>query len=138
MTIQEKNGPATVAAGQGTYKDPQCSRTVSRSGTAVNDAQLHLPFVADTRREASRRIRAASHALRGQVLGWFVGRGQHGGTDEECQLALGMKTQTETPRRNELTKMGLLIDSGRRRPTSSGRPATVWIVSTAAAGGGDR
>lgn len=108
-----------------------------------NPSQAWLPFhglapavkTSETSCEAARRIKGGANKLRARVLRWFIERGPAGGTDEEVQLALSMKTQTETPRRNELVKMGLLADSGRRRPTSSGRPATVWVV---AIGGGAR
>jgi len=65
-------------------------------------------------------------------LRFFIERGAHGGTDEEAQLALGLKPQSETPRRVELVRLLLVRDSGRRRRTSSGRSATVWAVTTAA------
>ena len=51
-------------------------------------------------------------------------------TDEECQLALSMNPSTQRPRRVELVEMGLVRDSGRTRPTHSGREAVVWAVAT--------
>lgn len=47
-------------------------------------------------------------------------------TDEECQVALTMNPSTQRPRRVELVEMGLVRDSGRTRPTHSGREAVVW------------
>lgn len=117
--------------------------TLSPPAAPVNDfPQGYLPFHgrppaargSETSREAAQRIQGGANRLRARVLAWFIDRGPAGGTDEEAQLALAMKTQTETPRRNELMKMGLLVDSGRRRPTSSGRQATVWVVATASGG----
>ena len=70
--------------------------------------------------------------MRSRVFAWFLERGTLGGTDEECQLALKMKTQSQTPRRRELVLSGLLRDSGRCRPTTSGRAATVWCTVTGA------
>ena len=49
-------------------------------------------------------------------------------TDEEVQLALGMKGNSVRPRRKRLELRGLVRDSGARRKTSSGRNAIVWEV----------
>jgi hypothetical protein len=59
--------------------------------------------------------------LAGAHMGW-------GRTDEEIQDALGMPANTERPRRRELERAGLVRDSGRKRPTRSGRSAVVWEV----------
>jgi hypothetical protein len=47
-------------------------------------------------------------------------------TDEEIQLGLEMSGSTERPRRVELVAAGRIVDSGRTRPTQSGRQAVVW------------
>ncbi|HRQ74261.1 MAG TPA: hypothetical protein PLU35_14660, partial [Phycisphaerales bacterium] len=74
--------------------------------------------------------RIAGHAkdLRARVLAFIVERGPHGATDDEGETALGIKCQTYTPRRGELVALGLVVDSGRRRNTASGRPAAAWIA----------
>lgn len=74
--------------------------------------------------------RIAGHAkdLRARVLAFIVGQGPHGATDDEGEAALGIKCQTYTPRRGELVALGLVVDSGRRRNTASGRPAAVWVT----------
>lgn len=64
--------------------------------------------------------------LRNMVLGAIVAHGVIGATDEEIQLELGLAGDTERPRRRELEKAHLVVDSGQRRPTSSGRMAIVW------------
>ena len=81
--------------------------------------------------------RIAGHAkdLRARVLAFIVGQGPHGATDDEGEAALGIKCQTYTPRRGELVALGLVVDSGRRRNTASGRPAAVWITATFATAG---
>jgi len=97
-----------------------------------------LPLIAPARHNApagtSDRAagRIASHAkdLRARVLAYIVGQGPHGSTDDEGEAVLGIKPQTYTPRRGELVKLGLVVDSGRRRNTAGGRPAAVWIAST--------
>lgn len=74
--------------------------------------------------------RIADHAkdLRARVLAFIVSQGPHGATDDEGESALGIKPQTYTPRRGELVALRLVIDSGRRRNTASGRPAAVWVT----------
>jgi hypothetical protein len=78
---------------------------------------------------AARRIRGAVPRLLDRVLAFLVSRGADGATDEEAEKALRMKPQTYTPRRGELVKAGLVADTGRRRGTTSGRSAAVWVVT---------
>lgn len=49
-------------------------------------------------------------------------------TDHQMQQMLGMNPSTQRPRRIELCESGLVMDSGRTRPTPSGRKAVVWIA----------
>lgn len=51
-----------------------------------------------------------------------------GSTLEEIVIELGIAISSASPRRLELERAGWLEDSGRRRPTTSGRGATVWVV----------
>ena len=51
-----------------------------------------------------------------------------GATDDELQVTLAMNPSTERPRRVELVESGLVIGSGGRRPTRSGRLAVVWVA----------
>lgn len=53
-----------------------------------------------------------------------------GATDEQIQDELAMPSSTERPRRVELVKGGVVVDSGRTRPTRSGRQATVWAATS--------
>ncbi|MBX3404147.1 MAG: hypothetical protein KF699_12115 [Phycisphaeraceae bacterium] len=77
---------------------------------------------------AADRIAVHAKDLRARVLAFIVGQGPHGATDDEGEAALGIKCQTYTPRRGELVALGLVVDSGRRRNTVSGRPAAVWVT----------
>lgn len=52
-----------------------------------------------------------------------------GATDEEMQRHIRMSPNTQRPRRRELQLMGRIVDSGLRRPTSSGRDAVVWTLA---------
>jgi len=108
---------------------------MSSTPTETGQQAGFLPFAgvlpaagaSDTSRSAAEQMRPVARSLRETVLRWFITRGTDGGTDEECQLGLGLKAQTQGPRRGELCRLGLLIDSGRRRRTSSGRQAIVWV-----------
>jgi len=88
----------------------------------------------ETSRAAAKSVRGNARSMRAQVLGWFISRGEHGGTNDECEQALRMRTQTVTARVNELHRLGLLRDSGRRRKTRTGRRAIVWTANTAKEG----
>lgn len=78
---------------------------------------------------AANRMAKRAPALRERVFAYIESRGLHGATDDEGEAALCIKCQTYTPRRNELAKAVRVVDSGRRRPTSSGCPAAVWIAA---------
>lgn len=77
---------------------------------------------------AARKIGGKTAYLRELVLIYIAGQGNLGATDDEGEVALGMRCQTYTPRRNELVRLGLVVDSGRRRKTASGRNAAVWVL----------
>jgi len=51
-------------------------------------------------------------------------------TDEEIADELAMNPSTVRPRRGELARRGLIVESGTRR-TSSGRMATIWKATAA-------
>lgn len=78
---------------------------------------------------AARSIEPQAGTLRGFVLDYLRGKGALGATDEEIQVALHMNPSTQRPRRIELVAKGLVRDSQRTRPTTSGRMATVWTTS---------
>jgi hypothetical protein len=82
----------------------------------------------ETSRAAAAAIRPDAGRLRQLVLQAIVERGTIGATDEEIQNALGLPGNTQRPRRRELEQVGLIRDSGQRRPTSSGRRAIVWVA----------
>lgn len=56
-------------------------------------------------------------------------KGQSTGlTDDDLEGLTGWRHQTVSARRRELVLAGLVVDSGQRRITSSGRQATVWVA----------
>ena len=57
--------------------------------------------------------------------------GAHAGmTCQEVEQGLCMRHQTASARIWELRKRGAIKDSGKRRKTSSGRNAIVWVISS--------
>lgn len=91
-------------------------------------ATEHAPFQAhsETSRAAAEEILTLAAAMRARVYECIVSA-PDGMTDEEGQAALGMPGNTYRPRRRELQQAGMVCDSGRTRPTESGRSAVVWI-----------
>ena len=53
---------------------------------------------------------------------------QGGATCDEAEVALQLRHQTASARFNDLKRAGLIVKSGRRRPTRSGRKADVYVV----------
>ena len=107
---------------------------VNRPNTSPDSIRLPLTpparhnAPAGTSRVAADRIAGHAKDLRARVLAFIVEQGPHGATDDEGETALRIKCQTYTPRRGELVALGLVVDSGRRRNTASGRPAAVWVT----------
>jgi hypothetical protein len=50
-------------------------------------------------------------------------------TDEEIMALTNLRHNSEHPRRYELVNMGLVVDSGRRRNTTTGNPAILWVLA---------
>ena len=88
---------------------------------------------AETRREAGRSIDAHLQRLQAAVLGFVEERGPRGATDEEIRLGLELSGDTARARRCELRDAGLIVDSGRRRKTRTGRRAVVWVSAATGA-----
>lgn len=55
--------------------------------------------------------------------------GLAGLTADELAERLGMDRWSIQPRTSELRRKGLIRDSGRRRPNSTGKMAIVWIAA---------
>lgn len=82
-----------------------------------------------TSAEAAQAIEPRAETLRKAVLDLLRKCGDVGATDEEIQDTLAMNPSTQRPRRIECVELGLVRDSGRTRPTRSGRQAVVWIAN---------
>ena len=80
---------------------------------------------ADTSQKAGVTIqKMLGKKLRARIYTYLKQFGPH--TNEELSEDLHVKYITVTPRISELVELKLVIDSGQRRPTSSGRAAIVW------------
>lgn len=86
---------------------------------------------AETQRLAALEAYPATGSARRRVLNAIACTGNYGCTDEELQQRLGMNPSTQRPRRVELVEGGWIQDSERRRRTSSGRSAVVWVMTPA-------
>lgn len=79
-----------------------------------------LSMAANPSAERKRRDRV-------RILAHLRQRGDQGATCEEIEHALGMSHQTASARISELRRDEMIADSGRRRPTTSGRSARVHM-----------
>lgn len=76
---------------------------------------------------ALKSVSTTKDAMRWRILAHCLIQGVHGVTCDEIEEALGFRHQTASARLKELKDMKALVDSGRRRPTRSGRRAAVLI-----------
>lgn len=82
----------------------------------------------ETSREAYCRILPIAGTDRERVFQAIRAAGPRGLIDDEGQQQTGIIPQTWTPRRGELAAAGLIVKSGERRLTRSGRWADVWVA----------
>ena len=85
----------------------------------------------DTSYRAAVSMLDEARTLRARVYRYILNRGPSGATDEEIIVASDRSASSIRPRRCELADRGLVIDSGRKRATRSGRAAVVWVVGNA-------
>lgn len=122
-----KNDAAPLAGGACVSGPNTHPKSTTVSLPLLPPARRNAP--AGTSKAAAARIASGAARLRVRFLDYITAQGDHGATDAETQAALGMLTQTQTPRRRELVQLGLVRDSGQRRPTPSGCPAAVWVAA---------
>ncbi len=93
---------------------------------------MPAPYAAKsaTSQAAAAAIAGEARFIRQRVLAFIRSRRDYGATDPEISEALGLPGDSSRPRRIELRDAGTIVDSGRTRPTRSGRAATVWIISS--------
>lgn len=73
--------------------------------------------------------RAWSGSQRRRVLEAIAAAEQAGRTDFELERELNLNRPSPGNRRGELVRLGLVADTGERRPTATGCPAVVWAVT---------
>ena len=83
----------------------------------------------DTARIAGKRANLTDGQTK--VLKALAGAGSRGLLDHDHHRLNGLIPTSAGKRRLELMQMGLVIDSGHRRATSTGTAAIVWILSEA-------
>jgi hypothetical protein len=102
------------------------------NGPARVDRTLPIPSHRNappgTSDEAARRIAPAVTGQRRTLLSLLIDAGPLGLTDAELETLSGFRSSTVTPRRGELRRLRLIVDSGVRRPTPRGRMAAVWTA----------
>lgn len=121
-----ENDAAPLAGGAG----------VNRSGTHNDDSHARnvlSPTVVQNSRatsyQASDRIAKRAPSQRVRVHTFSRKYGRRGATDDEGEAELRTKTQSYTPRRRELVRLGLMKGSERRRSSASGSRTVVWIAA---------
>jgi hypothetical protein len=83
-------------------------------------------YGSDTSRAAAEHIASDAARLRTLVLGSLRHHGP--ATADEVAGRLALSILSVRPRCTELLKSGAIVDTGNRRPNSSGRNAKVWRV----------
>jgi len=102
------------------------------------DAAETAPYQRHSRtsRKAAKAIEPLLGRLQRRILEYLRFRGERGATDLEMEKDLAIVGSTVRPRRGELVAKGYAKDSGKERPTPSGRSATVWIATSKEGGMG--
>lgn len=84
------------------------------------------PGQTDTSVAAARSIASATGRMQRMVWLALCEIGKRGATAEELARRLNMTRYAVQPRTTELKLLGLIRDSGARRPNASGKSAIVW------------
>lgn len=97
----------------------------------MNAKQMDLPYVADsdTSRAAAEQAAPRAAVGRSRVLELLRAALPDGLTDEQIARTLRMNPSTERPRRIELVRAQLVVDSGRTRHTRAKVRAVVWVAT---------
>ena len=86
----------------------------------------------DTSEDAADSMREAAAAQKELVYNWGHSQGAEGWTDEECEIALGLRHQSASARRRSLYLEGRVVWTGEKRTNRSGRQAYVWVTDEVA------
>jgi hypothetical protein len=97
--------------------------------SVTNSTGLRLRSNRDTARAAGQRVNLSEGQRK--VLLALAGAGSRGLIDHDHERLNGLIPTSAGKRRQELMNVGLVIDSGQRRATSTGTAAIVWVLSDA-------
>lgn len=86
----------------------------------------------DTEIAAAYAVWPRTGSVRLRVLTSIARAGTEGRTDQELEHRLDLARPSPGNRRGELVTGGWVRDSGLRRPTTSGNPAVVWVLTDSA------
>ena len=92
----------------------------------MNDTAPYVPG-SDTSYDAAKSIEEHLPHLERLVRLKIQEAGAAGRTDDEIEEMTGLRHQSASARRRGLVLKNLIVDSGTRRKTRSGRFAAVWI-----------
>jgi hypothetical protein len=83
-----------------------------------------------TSRDAFESVKPILNDLQRRVLDCVQKLGATGLTSEELETYFrGYKPSSSRTRISELVRLGMVVDSGRTRPSSSGRKMIVWVAT---------
>jgi len=82
-----------------------------------------------TSRIAAQAILALLPALQQAVYAYAYAQGPDGFTDDDMMDHFGSIRSTYRTRRSELTRAGLIMDTGRTRMLPTGRSAIIWAIT---------
>lgn len=88
---------------------------------------IHTERIRDTQRQAWKDIQDKLPESRQEVLRLLKAYGGFGATTYRISEALGWPINCVSGRVTELTKSGLIKDSGRRGVNPSGKKAILWV-----------
>jgi hypothetical protein len=104
------------------------SRTSRKAAESMKERAPYQKH-SETSRKAAERIAPAVTALRRKVLDYIKSMGHAGATDNEGIADTGIGGSTYRPRRGELERAGLVVDSGGTRKSPGSRtPSAVWVA----------
>ena len=96
----------------------------------MNELPLFAPWSdSQTSLEAARSIEPHIARLERQVMTALAEAGEAGLCDHELEKVTGLQHTTASARRRELVLKGLVVETGERRTTPSGRSAKAWRVA---------
>lgn len=130
--VDGNHGTIEISSPDGPIERP-CPRRLSNPATKRIGGFRKDDRATSRAAAISQYPRSGSNKLR--VLEEFVAAGSRGLTHGELTERLSpgnVATSTWRSRADELEDGGWLVDSGFVRPSPSGRPSTVWILSDAA------